>query len=191
MIRNPLVNSAVPLLALVFCLTHNARADQQTSEHTLIGLFSPDREKDFREVMSDLPELELVHLDYDNAKVTFRYDLRALFPELNAKKPPTPGEIEQHISNLLREASNTTFTLKLTPTAPKEKLTKLEFKIGILDCKGCRYAAYLAATKVKGVEQATVTTDNIVTTWIDPTQTDAQAIEAALKKARIEHVSKQ
>jgi hypothetical protein len=178
------------MLGLAICMTCSASAaEKQTSEHSIVGLFSPDREQDLRNVMADISEFELVHLDYENARATFRYDVRELFPEMNPKKIPTPPEVEQRLSKLLSSASEGTFTLKPLPALPKEKLTRLELQVGILDCKGCRYAAYLAVTKVGGVEQATVGADNIVTAWIDPTKADRAAVEEALKKARIEHVT--
>ena len=176
---------------VLFMVTPPANAQEQTSEHTLIGLFSPDRVDDLKQAMADVPELNLVKLDYENARITFRYNMHALFPDRDAKNQPKPEEIAQRINNLLRDASDNTFTLKLTPDAPREKLKKIEFQVGILDCKGCRYAAYLAAIHVNGVEQATVSKDNIVTTWIDPSQTDSDTIAEALKKARIEKVTKQ
>lgn len=174
----------------LFVVPAALRAEAQTSEHAVTGLFSPDREQDLRNVMADVSEFELVHLDYENARATFRYDLHTLFPTLNPKKPPTPEEINQRLNNLLRAASMETFTLKPAPAVPMEKLTKLEMNIGICACKGCRYAAYLVVTKMPGVEQATVGSDNVVTAWIDPAKTDRAAVESALKKANMERTPK-
>ena len=103
---------------------------------------------------------------------------------MNPKKPPTADEIEQSLSHLLGEASNQTFVLKPSSKIPREKLTKVEIKIGILDCKGCRYATYLVVMKEAGVEQATV--DKIVTAWLDPAMTSQAAIESALKRSGVE-----
>jgi hypothetical protein len=157
-------------------------AEEQSSVHTIVGLFSPDREQDLRDLLADLPDLHLVSIDYENARATFRYDVAALLPNYNPKKPPTPAEIEQRLSHLLTEVSSGTFSIKLTPEVPKDKLTKIEMAVGMLDCKGCRYAMYLTVTRVPGVEQAMVGKDNLVTAWIDPTRTDRTAVENAVKK---------
>jgi len=171
------------LTGMVLCSVPGAfGAEEQTSEHTINGLFSPDREQDLRDLLADLPDIHVVQIDYENAKVTFRYDVAALFPNHDPRKPPTPAEIEQRLSHLLTEASMGTFSLKLTPAVPKEKLTKIEMNVGMLDCKGCRYAMYLTVTRVAGVEQATVGKDNVVTVWIDSTKTDRAAVESAVKK---------
>jgi len=166
-------------------------ADEQSAQYSIVGLFSPDREKDLRQVLEDVPEIQLANLDFKDAQVTLRYDLNALFPEFNAKKPPTAAEIEERLNKLLGEASDRTFSLKPLSTVPKEKLEKLETQIGILDCKGCRYGAYLAATRVEGVVQAMVNTaPSTVTAWIDPAKTNRAAVEASLKKAKVEVKSK-
>jgi hypothetical protein len=171
------------LTGTLLCLAPNTfGAEEQTSEHTIVGLFSPDREQDLRDLVADLPDVKLVSVDYDNARATFRYDVAALFPNHDPKKPPTAVEIEQRLSRLLTEASMGTFSLKLTPAVPKDKLTKIEMTVGMLDCKGCRYAMYLTVTRVAGVERATVGKDNVVTAWIDPTKTDQTAVENAVKK---------
>jgi hypothetical protein len=158
-------------------------AAEQTSEHSIVGLFSPDREKDLRQVMEDVPDVKLIHVDYENARVTLKYDLKALFPNANPKKPPTNEEVEKRLNELIGQASENTFTLKADSKIPREKLTRLEIKIGLLDCKGCRYGAYLTAMKEEGVEQATV--DKVLTAWIDSTKTNQTVIEAALKKAGV------
>ena len=74
---------------------------------------------------------------------------------------------------------------------PADKLTKVEIPIGVLDCKGCRYAAYQAVAKLEGVERATVSaTPSAVIAWIDATKIKRDALEDALKKARVDLVQK-
>jgi hypothetical protein len=179
--------SAVLLGTILCILSASLHAEEQTSQYRIIGLFSPDRQKDLRDVMEDLPEMKLVSLDYDNALVTLRYDVKEIFPEFNPKKPPLDIQIEERLDKLLLKASDGTFGLKPLSSVPKEKQTKLDIDIGILDCKGCRYGAYLAVIKLPGVEQAVVRTDpSIVTAWIDPAKADRASLEAGLTKARVE-----
>lgn len=177
---------AILAIALLACVAAAPEgAEEHTSDYRIVGLFSPDRVDDLKHVMADIPEIQLSRLDYEAARVTLQYDLKVLFPDHNPKKPPSDAEIEQRLNNLLNTASYNTFSLKPLPTVAEGKLAKIAFPVGILDCKGCRYAAYLAVTKAEGVERATVTTDRMVTAWIDPTKTDRPALEAALKKANI------
>ena len=57
----------------------------------------------------------------------------------------------------------------------------------MLDCKGCRYGAYIAIAKMDGVERAIVKADSrTLIAWIDSSKTNKEALEAALKKARVE-----
>ena len=177
-------------LALLLAGSARAIADEQTGQYTIIGLFSPDREKDLRDVLENISEFQLVQLDYENARATIRYDLHALMPEQNPKKPPKPEQIIERLNNILGRESDYTFSVRPASTVPPERLTKLELKVGILDCKGCRYAAYLAVMKADGVDRATVGADSVVTAWIDPSKTDRAGVEAALKKARIECLAK-
>jgi hypothetical protein len=179
--------TGVLLGAIVCILSASLHAEEQTSQYRIIGLFSPDRQKDLRGVMEDIPEMKLVSLDYENALVTLRYDVKEILPDFNPKKPPLEIHIEERLDKLLRAASDETFSLKPLSTVPKEKQTRLDIEIGILDCKGCRYGAYLAAIKIPGVEQAVVRTDpSILTAWIDPAKTDRASVEAGLVKARVE-----
>lgn len=176
------------LLGLAWCsLLSPLRAEEQTVKYGVTGLFSPDRQDDFREAMKSVTEFQLVKLDYDNAEVTLRYDLGKLLPNANPKKPPKEEEITQRLNNLLGNASQHTFRLKPPSTTPKDKLTKLEINIGILDCKACRYGAYLTVMRIDGVERATVAAKpSQITAWIDAKKTDRPALEAALKRAGVE-----
>ena len=177
-------------LALLLAGSARAIADEQTGEYTVVGLFSPDRQKDLRDVLDNISEFRLVQLDYEHARATLRYDLRALMPEQNPKKPPKPEQVLERLNNILGRESDYTFSVRPPSAVPPEKLAKVELKVGILDCKGCRYAAYLAVMKADGVDRATVGLDSVVTAWIDPAKTDRAAVEAALKKARIECLTK-
>ena len=170
---------------LVFCsMILPSRGDEITQR--IVGLFQPDRQDDLREIVKTMPDVQLVNLDYETTEATFRYDVAKLIPGFNPKKPPTPEAITKRLDELFRTASNGTFTLKPPAAIAKEKMQAIEIKVGVLDCKGCRYGAYLAIAKLDGVERATVSESGLLTAWIDLAKTDRAALEAALKKAHVE-----
>ena len=128
-------------------------------------------------------------LDYDTTEAAFSYDVTKLIAGYNPKKPPTEEAITKRLDELLRAASQGTFTLKPVATIPKDQMQTIEIKVGLLDCKGCRYGAYLAIAKLDGVERATMTPEGLLTASIDPAKTDRATLEAALKKARVELIA--
>ena len=175
-------------LAVIFCQTILCvNAEEQASRLRVIGLCSPDRQDDLREIVRTMPDVQLGSLDYDNAEATFHFDTAKVFTNFNPKKPPTTGQIVTRLDELLKRASQGTFSVTPLSTIPKDKLAVVEIHIGILDCKGCRLGAYQAVAKQNGVERATVNSEKgILTAWIDPAKMDRSALEAALKKARVD-----
>jgi len=172
-------------ILLILCLTAvSLHADE--SKHRIVGLFQPDRQDDLREIVKSLPDVQLVNLDYETTEATFSYDVTKLISGYNPKKPPTEEAVTKRLDDLLRTASQGTFTLKPLATIPKDQMQAIEIKVGLLDCKGCRYGAYLVMAKLDGVERATVNEAGLLTAWIDPAKTDRVALEGALKKARVE-----
>jgi hypothetical protein len=182
------IQSSVSLRALCGCFyllgLLSIHADE--SKHRIIGLSEPAREQDLREQVKTMPEVEVAALNFGTAEVTFRYDVRKLITNYNPKKPPTPEAITKRLEDLLRAASNGTFTLVPLATLPADKLQRIEIQCGLLDCKGCRYGAYIAIAKLDGVERATVNEHALLTAWIDPAKTNHASLEAALKKGRVE-----
>lgn len=176
------------MLAFAIC----ARADEQTTKHRLIGISAPERIGDFQQTMESLPDVKLVSLDADAAEITLSYDWKTLFPTYPPKKPaPTAEEIEKRLSDVIGAACARTFSLKPLSSVPKDKLTKIEIGIGILDCKACRFAAYNSVATIDGVERASVDAkSSVISAWIDATKTNREDLEKALKKARIELVGK-
>ena len=69
-----------------------------------------------------MPDVQLVKIDYDTAEATFRYDVAKVIAGYNPKKPPTDEAIAKRLDELLRTASNGTFTLKPGAAIPSEKL---------------------------------------------------------------------
>ena len=180
--------SVLCALSLALPILHAA---EQTGTYRLIGLSAAEREADLREVMKTVPEVALVSLDAAKAEVTLRFDPEKLSLPTKAKQPPAPDKITERLSSLIGQASKNTFTLTAPSIVPADKLTKVEIPIGVLDCKGCRYAAYSAIAKLDGVERATVSAKpSAVIAWIDATKTKREALEDALKKVRVDLVPK-
>ena len=176
-------------LTLLLCLLcPSLRAEE--SRHRVFGLSDPGRELDLREQLKSVPEVEFAALDLETAEATFRYDVTKLLPD--AKSPPTAEAIAKRLDELVKMASknpvsgHVTFSLKPLSSVPKDQLQKIEIQLGLLDCKGCRYTAYLACAKLDGVENVIVSETSLVTVWVAPSKTDREALIAALKKARIE-----
>jgi hypothetical protein len=158
------------------CLAEDKPVQPKPMRHRITGLFSPDREKDLREVVKQLPDVKLLSVDFKNAEATFEYDADKL---LNR---PKPEEIPQRFNDLLRPASNHTFGIEPLSTTPKDKLTLVEIPVVGLDCKACCLAAYESIYKIEGVEQATASfKEGLVTALINPEKTNRAALETALK----------
>ena len=175
-------------LSLALPLLH---AEEQTGTYRLFGLSAAEREADLREVLAKVPEVTLVSLDAAKAEVTLRFEAEKLFPPTKAKQPPAADKITARLDTLIGTASTRTFGITERSTVPADKLTKVEILIGVLDCKGCRYAAYQAVAKLDGVERATVSaTPSAIIAWIDATKTKREALEEALKKVRVDLVLK-
>lgn len=167
----------------VFVLTTCASHAQEpaTIKLRVMGLFSPDRETDLREVMLKIPDAKLLSIDYANAEVVFEYDPTKSFEKAK------PEKIPERLDNAVRTNSYSTFSIKPLSTTPKDKLQKCAIGVVGLDCKGCALAAYESVARIEGVEQATASfKDGLVTARFDPEKTNRGALEEALTKARVE-----
>ena len=174
-------------LAAVLLTASSAWAEDQTATYRVIGFSAPERLDDWRQVMSGMPEVQADKVDFDKAQVTLRFDLVNLYPNAKPPKDPAPDVIMKRIDELLRKVSRGTFSLTALSTVPADKIQQLDLRIGILDCKGCRYGTYLAIAKMDGVERASIDPDkNMLHAWIDPEKTNEAAIKDALTKARVE-----
>ena len=151
--------------------------EPKTIKHQITGLFSPDREKDLRNVFATLPEIKLGQIDYAKAEAEFVYDPAKVFP--NAK----PEQLVEQFDNILRNASRSTFGAKPLCTTPDDELKFVEIPVLGLDCKACCLAAYESIYKIEGVERATASfKDGLVTAWIHPDKTNVTALEEELRK---------
>ena len=174
--------AGIMLLMFLCSMIVSSRAEEQTVIYRVIGLCTPDRQDDLREAFKEVPNAQIVSIDYDNGECTLRYDSA----KLSAGKPPTADELFNHIKSRLNAVSHGLFNLKLRCTLPKEQLQRIEIEIGILDCKGCRLGTYYAVANIDGVEQANISnTPSRVIAWIDASKTNREALVAALKKNRV------
>lgn len=162
-------------------------AGEQTATFRLIGLSHPEREEDFHQVMQSLPDLKLERWDAAKAEITLRYDSAKVFPTSKPDQVFPPEKILEQLDKLIGQASNRTFSLTAPISVQDSELTKVEIPCGFLDCKGCRYAVYLAVAKTEGVARASVSSETrVLTAWIETGKTNREALIEALKKARVE-----
>lgn len=172
-------------LAIVLCTSIVTAEDKPKAaepiKHQITGLFSTEREADLRETFKELPEFQLVSIDFKNAEASFEYDPAKVFP--NAK----PEQVIERFDNLLRQASRHTFGIKPLRSLPKDKLTLIEIPVVGLDCKGCCLGAYDAIYRLPGVEMATASFKlGRVTALVNPEKIDRVELETALKQRGVQ-----
>lgn len=174
------------LVMLSNCAAQDAADSARPVRHQVTGLFCLERVEDFRKVVermttaAEMPDVELVSVDFSTAEAIFQYDPAKVFPGA------TPEQIIERFDDLLRQASRSTFGIKPLCKTPREQLTLVEIPVVGLDCKACSLAAYEAVYKLEGVEQATASfKDGLVTAWIHPEKTDIVALEEALIKKNV------
>jgi copper chaperone CopZ len=145
--------------------------------YRVIGLFSPDREKDLRESFKEITDITLVAVDFESAEITVEFSPAKLFP---GQKPERVAEL---VNDKVRQATHHTFGVKPRSTVARDKLQQVVIPVAGLDCKACCLAAYEIVAGVDGVMQATASfKDGKVTARIDPSKTDKAKIEDALRK---------
>ncbi|MCE9605667.1 MAG: DUF1592 domain-containing protein [Planctomycetia bacterium] len=152
----------------------------------LVGLSSSERLDDLRVALEAAPELQMKDLHADLQEITLAYDFARLYPGSSATHKPTAPQLLEQINNVIRRASNGSFSVSPLLTEPRDKLKRQEIAVTISDCKACRIFVYNTAAKVEGVQQAAVDqkTGNL-TVWTDPTKSDLAPIREALTKAQI------
>jgi len=165
-------------------------ARERTTTVRILGLSDASRADDFRATMTTVPGLKLVSFDGNKATASLSYDA----PTLLHKAKPDPGDLAQNkvlgvIDSLVGKASNRSFTVTAPTGIAERNLAKIDIKVGLNDCKGCRYAAYSAVATIDGVERASVKCENrtlsTLTAWIDPAKTSKEALQTALKEAGV------
>lgn len=175
-----------PAAVLLFS-TAGVRAEEQTSTYHLGGLFEPSRVDEFRKLLADeAPELKAEKIDFEKAEVTLRYELASLFSDGKVPKGFTAEKLREKIDQTIRGKSKGTFQLTWPSSVEPEKQTRVDIKVGVLDCRGCRFGVYQIVAKIDGVDRATITADtHVLTVWIDPAKTNREALESALKKSQV------
>lgn len=163
--------------ACVFLTSQKIHADETRMAVRITGLFSPDRAKELREIVSTWPGITLSKLDFDRAEAIFTWDNTKVFSKLQ------PAQIVASLDDTLRSDSSHTFGVKPASTTPGEQLVKIDIPVVGLDCKACCLAAYEIVARIDGVEQATASfKDGRITARIDSKRTSKSALEAALKE---------
>lgn len=149
--------------------------------YKVIGLFSPDREKDLREAFKDVADISLVGVNFEEGEITVEFAPAKLFP---GQKPERVAEL---VNDRVRQATRHTFGVKPRRTVAGDKLQKVVIPVAGLDCKACCLAAYEIVAQIDGVEQATASfKDGRVTARIDPSKTDKAKLEDALRKRGVD-----
>jgi copper chaperone CopZ len=155
-------------------------ANPQVFKHRITGLFSPERAAVLREAMPEIPNVELVSIDFEHAEGTFRYDPAIAF------KGTKPEEIDKSLNNKVGQATHHTIGIQPLIATSFDQLTRVEIPIAGLDCQACCLAAYESIYKVDGVAQATASfKDGKLTALIDPAKTNRDDLIAALKKRQV------
>lgn len=145
--------------------------------YRVVGLFSPDREKDLRVVFDELSDFKLLAVNFDDAEIDLEFSPARLFP---GQKPERVIEL---VDQKLRTATRGTFGVKARRTVSNDKLQKIVIPAAGLDCKACCLAAYEAIAGIEGVWQATASfKEGRITARIDPAKTNQDTLVEALKK---------
>jgi len=161
----------------VLIVAPSAHAEPTSTNVRIAGLFSPDREKDLRELFEQWPEVKLVRIVFARSEAELSFDSEKIFPKAK------PADVIARLNDRVRSLSNSTFGVKPLCEVPWDKLTLVEIPIAGLDCKACCLAAYEIVAKIDGVEAATASfREGRLTATIDPTKTTKAKLEAVLKE---------
>ncbi len=174
-----------------------------TVEMVLYGLSGREREEDWRVLGEGLVEkgARVESTDAERARVVIWYDEEVLFPKRSAKVRLRVSEVEKRLGQLVREASMAAFDLRSVSAGGCESgYIARELRIGVLDCKGCRYGAYTLAMRVEGVERVWVDAERAVlrftyhpgrverlySGFFEPEWIVSELVKSSLRKGRVE-----
>ena len=168
-------------LASGFAEPDDKQAKPERVTYRVLGLFSPDREKDLQEAFKELPDLTLVSVNFDDAEITVEFFPAKAFP--GAK----PDQLVERFDQKLRSVTRSTFGVKPKRTVARDKLEQIVIPVAGLDCKACCLAAYESISGIDGVMQSTASfKEGRVTALIDPTKTDRSKLEDSLRKRGVQ-----
>ena len=162
-------HSRLFLLFVLFAgLAQAGGAKLETVTYRVLGLCYPERVDELRAVLKDRP-VTIVGIDYARGEATFTHDPKELSAESLGHAVGAKG-----------------FGILPRSTVPSEKLTRIVIPVTGMDCKGCALGTYNVIARIEGVEQATVSyKEGKISLMIDPTRTNQDALEEALKKGNV------
>ena len=141
------------LLAVLVSATASAQDKPPPKAERFIyrvtGLFAADREKDLRTGFAELPDYQLIAVDFAEAEITVEFIPARLFPGQKLER------VTELVNDAVRQATGHTFGVKPRSTVARDKLVRVEIPVAGCDCRGCCLLAYEAVAAVDGVEQAT------------------------------------
>jgi copper chaperone CopZ len=142
------------------------------------GLFMSQRVDDFKSLMAQFPEARLQEINFETAIATI-----VCSTDSDEFQNAKPEQAIDRLNNRIRHLSNHTIGATLPSRVPPDQLERIEIPITGLDCMACSMAVYEILKKIEGVERITASfRDRLTTAWIDPTKTNRQALENALKQ---------
>ncbi len=181
---------AYPIVCLFVFLaagTTRMRAGEETVTYRVVGLSHPEREEDLRRTVAAVPGVILEGLDFGRAEITLRCDAAQLMPGAQEGERVPPEKMLEVIGKRVSEVSSGTFRVTSRWEGDEDSLERMEVPVGLLDCKACRYAVYLAAAKIEGVARAVVDSERgVLVAWIDPERTGRGALVEALKRVGVD-----
>ncbi len=155
----------------------NANSDNsRTATYRVMGLFAPDRQGAFRAAVAQMADVKLVSIDFAAGEATLSFDPAVALP--GAK----PEQFLERLSQNLRKAPGSTFSLHPRLEIPREQRQHIKIAVAGLDCQGCCLGAYEIVAKLEGVAQATASFKaGLITATIDTSKVTQAAIESALE----------
>lgn len=174
--------AALICVAMVCLYVTPSFAEEKDHDFRVLGLFQADRESDLAKLVTRIPDVKLVKVNYKTGAATFRFDAEKVFPRRN-----TPEKLAESLDQIVRRESRGTFQVLPLSGVDRTKLKRVEITVHGLDCKGCSFGAYLAVYKIDGVENATASfQQKKVVAWVLADKTTKQVLVDALKKAGVD-----
>lgn len=169
------------ILCVLLATTSLSLAADATAQFRVSGLFQPDRVDDLRRQAAEMTGAKLESVDYETAVASFRYDA-----DTKPFKAASPEQVLKQLNESLRQVSKGAFVLRPLSPFPRAKWEEVRIGISGLDCKGCAFYAHNAVSELDGVERMTASfKDGLLIAWIDPSKTNRDALQTALKKREV------
>jgi len=146
----------------------------------VLGWFDDQRIEDFKQLIKPITEARLAQVDSAVSTATFWLDGQSeLF------RNATPQQQLERLDQKVRQA--TEHTIKLAALKSDSPSLQAEnFKIQGLDCRACSMAVAEILQSVEGVHWTRASFGNgQATAWIDPDQTDRQALLDRLQQRQV------